>query len=178
MARDHARSFQTTAESAACVNMYAILTLRQITFCRMADGNMVWTRPEMLFGDRPPSSAAIDMLIWASNPHPQKQEGNRLHLLPLEIQNNILHYATPSLVSSARLGCILSVGSPFPWTEGGQNIQLQDRKRNRAAESPVESQIVFYDAMSGLSYRLEALPVKIRTVGLLKVALASTGGTS
>ncbi|KAH7174957.1 uncharacterized protein B0J16DRAFT_418354 [Fusarium flagelliforme] len=171
MASDHGRS---SAEPTASTNIYAILTLRQITLCKMMNGTLVWTRPETLFIEGLPAPGAIDMLIWATTPT-YKPEISRLHLLPLEIQDKILHYATSSSVSAGRLGCILSLGSTFPWTVDGKEVRLQERKRNRAAESPVESQIHFNGLMSGLSYRSESLPVRIRTINLPKSVQVEMG---
>jgi len=171
IAQDHSRS---CAEPAASTNIYAILTLRQITLCKMMNGKLVWTRSQTLLREGLPAPGAIDMLIWATTPT-YKPELSRLDLLPLEIQDKVLHYATHSSVSAGRLGCILSLGSAFPWTIDGKEVRLQERKRNRAAESPVESQIHFNGLMSGLSYRSESLPVRTRIINLPKSVQVQMG---
>jgi hypothetical protein len=117
----------------------------------------------MLFGASPPSLTALDMLIWASSTSTNEPEPSRMNSLPLEIQDRILHYAATSSVSAGKLDCILGLGSPFIWTEGGWKIIIQKRKRNRTAKSPVESQIVLDGVMSGLSYRQEPEPVTRHT---------------
>jgi hypothetical protein len=161
MARDHACSLPHFIENEASPATYAILSLRQITLCKMIHGKPVRARPEMLFGESP-SDTAIDMMIWASGTSTTEPVPSRIHSLPTEIQDNILYYAATSSVSAGRLGCILGLGSPFPWTESGLKINIQERKRNRTEESPVESYIMFNGMMSGLSYRREPMPSTIR----------------
>ncbi|KAM0187517.1 hypothetical protein ACHAPA_010548 [Fusarium lateritium] len=161
MARDHARSCPQLTDYEASVTTYAILTLRQITLCKMVHGEAVWMRPETLFGDSP-SDTAIDMIIWACDTSATEPDPSQIHSLPLEIQDNILYYAATSSVSAGRLGCILGLGSPFPWTESGLKIVIRERRRNRTEESPTESQIIFDGMMSGLSYAREPDPSTIR----------------
>ncbi|SPJ74108.1 uncharacterized protein FTOL_03838 [Fusarium torulosum] len=162
MARDHACSPPQSTELGASAATYAILSLRQIIICKMVHGKPVWTRPEMLFGESP-SDTAIDMMIWASDTSTTESGPSRIHSLPAEIQDNILYYTATSSVSAGKLGCILGLGSPFSWTESGLKIMIQERKRNRTEESPVESYITFNGMMSGLSYRREPMPSTIRS---------------
>ncbi|KAM0238414.1 hypothetical protein ACHAP5_008604 [Fusarium lateritium] len=161
MARDHARSYQQFNKPMASAVTYAVLSLRQITLCKMVRGQLVWTRPEILFGESP-SDTAIDMLVWASDTLTTEPVPSRIHSLPLEIQDNILYCAATSSVSAGRLGCILGLGSPFTWTESGLKIKIQERRRNRVEESPLESQIMIHGVMSGLSYKREPMPSTIR----------------
>ncbi|KAM0345803.1 hypothetical protein ACHAPU_006156 [Fusarium lateritium] len=157
MARDHAHSHPPLTNGVA---MYAILSLSQITLCKIVHGELTWTRPEVLLGEGA-SETAMDMLIWASNPSEMKPYSSLIHSLPVEIQDTILYYATTSSVSGARLGCTLGLGSPITWIEkGGQKIKTQKKYRKRKESTPVESQIVFYGVMSGLSYTRETLPMK------------------
>ncbi|WZH47252.1 uncharacterized protein QYS62_008396 [Fusarium acuminatum] len=157
MARDHACSRPQVAELEASPTTYAILSLRQITLCKITHGEPVWTRAETLFGENP-SVTAIDMMIWASDTSAAESGPSRIHSLPVEIQDNILYYAATSPVSSGRLGCTLGLGSPFTWTESGLKIEIQERKRHRGETSPVESYIMFNGIMSGLSYKREYEP--------------------
>jgi hypothetical protein len=161
MARDHAFNHPQLTDPEVSPATYVILTLRQITLCKMVHGEPVWTRPEMLFGESP-SDTAIDMMIWASDSSTTEFGPSQIHSLPAEIQDNILYYAAASSVLAGRLGCILGLGSPFPWTESGLKIMIQERKRNQTEESPVESYIMFNGMMSGLSYRREPMPSTIR----------------
>ncbi|CAJ0551382.1 Ff.00g113120.m01.CDS01 [Fusarium sp. VM40] len=154
MARDHARSLPQYTELEASPATYAILTLRQITLCKMVHGEALWTRPEILFGDSP-SDTAIDMMIWASDSSTTEPGPSRIHSLPVEIQDIILYYAASSSVSAGMLGCILDVGSPFPWNESGLKIEIQKRKRKWTENSPVEWYIMFHGIMSGISYKRE-----------------------
>jgi hypothetical protein len=155
--RDHARSCPLSKKPMVSVETYAILSLWQIALCKIVHGEAVWTRPEMLFGDSP-SDTAIDMMIWATDTSITEPGPSRIHSLPVEIQDNILFHAATSTVSAGRLGCILGLGSPFPWTESGLKIMIQERKGNRTEESPIESQIIFNGMVSGLSYRREPMP--------------------
>ncbi|KAF5671428.1 phosphoribosylaminoimidazole carboxylase [Fusarium heterosporum] len=154
--RDHVRGQPSLTNG---VTMYAILSLSQITLCKIVHGELVWTKPEMLLGESA-SKAAMDMLIWASSAT-TRPRSTRIHCLPVEIQDTILHYATTSPVSGARLGCILGLGSPFTWIgKGGQKIKVQEVFRKRKENTPVESRITFGSVMSGLSYKRETLPLK------------------
>lgn len=160
MARDHAYSRPQFTKPVVSSATYAILTLRQIVLCKMVDGEPVWTRPEILF-DKSPSNTAIDMMIWASDTSTAESRPSRIHSLPAEIQDKILYYTATSPVSVGRLGCTLGLGSPFLWNENGLKIEIQERKRNRTEESPVESYVMFSGIMSGLSYKREYGPQTI-----------------
>lgn len=160
MAQDHANSHPRFTEPDVSSAIYVILTLRHIVLSKMVDGEPVWTQPEILFGENP-SDTAVDMMIWASNTSTAESGPSRIHSLPAEIQDNILYYAATSPVSAGRLGCTLGLGSPFPWNESGLKIEIQERKRNRTENSPVESYIMFNGIMSGLSYKREYGPSTI-----------------
>lgn len=132
---------------------YVILTLRQIIICKAQGSEFAWTRSETLFGDGYISDAAIDMILWATNTTGTEPEPSAINSLPIEIQDRVLYYATTSFVASAKLGCKLGVGSSFPWVNSGLQIRLQEIKRHRGENSPVESQIHFAGVISGLSYK-------------------------
>ncbi|KAK9434808.1 hypothetical protein VB005_09593 [Metarhizium brunneum] len=140
-------------DSATAVRTYAILTLRHVILCKAQGSELTWTRSETLFGDGYTSDTAIDMILWAI--HTTEPQPSAINCLPVEIQDRILYYATTSVVASAKLGCTLGAGSPFPWVDGGLQLELQENKRHRTESSPVESQIYFGGVMSGLSYKRE-----------------------
>ncbi|CVK98652.1 uncharacterized protein FMAN_08521 [Fusarium mangiferae] len=102
---------------------YTILTLRQITCCKVYDGELVYTRPEPIFSDTPPSYSAIDLLLWASDFHQAEPQPRRLNYLPIEIQDRILRQASMSSVAAAKLSVELALGSPFSWAEQGRKIK-------------------------------------------------------
>ena len=163
---------------------YVILTIQHVVLCMMNGGTLVWTKPEALFnmptedtandliavksaqGDlrwkRPKptfprgflSEAGVEQMLWAVNWSRPDPSSNTLHLLPLEIQDRIIRYATSSPLASAMLGCELGLGSGFTWVdERGQKIGTEDAKRHRAETSPVESYILLNGSMSGLAYK-------------------------
>ncbi|KAI5462043.1 hypothetical protein BGZ63DRAFT_506852 [Mariannaea sp. PMI_226] len=142
-------------ESAGNGHVYVILSHRYVTLCKANGHEVVWTRPEPLFGDIPISDAAIDMILWANNTASTKSQPSAINFLPIEIQDRILYYATTSLVASAKLGCELGLGSPFSWTDRGVKIQVEVSKRHRSEFSPIESHISFDKVLSGLSYKRE-----------------------
>ncbi|RSL49416.1 hypothetical protein CEP54_012463, partial [Fusarium duplospermum] len=147
MVQRHAESRSQLKESTTSVVTYAILTLRQVTLCKAHESQVVWTRPEVLFGDNLASDTAINMILWATNTTMLEPQPSKLSRLPPEIQDKILYHATTSLVASAKLGCELGLGSPFSWVERGAKIRVQETKRHRFESSPVESQILFNGVM-------------------------------
>jgi hypothetical protein len=153
--RRHMNSSLSLGDSVTNVVTYTILTLRQVILCKVDENGLVWTRPETLFGDSPASDTAINMLLWAIHTSNTEKEPSLISRLPLEIQDRILHYARPSFVASAKLGCELGLGSPFFWDENGARIMVEHFKRHRFESSPVESHIAFNGLMSGLSYKRE-----------------------
>lgn len=152
MVRRHLNS-QTPKDPTPKVITYLILTLRYVVLCRAKGSGLEWTKAEVLFDDAiPTSTAAIEMIIWATSTEPPE---TTLNFLPVEIQDRILHYAAGSSVASAKLGCELGLGSPFSWTDGGVSIRVEVTKTHRFESSPVESQIFLNGIMSGLSYKRE-----------------------
>ncbi|KAF5604799.1 hypothetical protein FPCIR_651 [Fusarium pseudocircinatum] len=162
MIRQHMKNRASITDSAPSTTRYAILTLRQIIFCNVCDGEIVYTRPEPLFGDTPPSDSAIDLLLRASDLHQAEPTSCRLNYLPVEIQDRIIRQASASSVAAAKLGIELVLGPPFSWTEGRRKIRLEEVLRHRTEASPVESQIFFNGVMSGLSYKCEAAPMRFK----------------
>lgn len=141
MIRGHVETRATMTGTAT----YAILTLRQIACCKVYDGELVYTRPEPLFNDTPPSDSAIGLLLWASDLHQAEPKPCRLNHLPIEIQDRILRLSTASSVTAAKLGIELALGSPFSWAEQGRKIKLEEVLRHRTKASPVESQLFLMD---------------------------------
>ncbi|KAF2476818.1 uncharacterized protein BDR25DRAFT_390589 [Lindgomyces ingoldianus] len=146
----------TSLESIA-TNPYMILSIKHIMLCRATSPNVFeYTAPERLFNGNPdtepPSTLALDYLIWAVTPS-VRPNSTRLHLLPIEIQDNILKYVSAGSVAAAKIGCLLGVGSVFQWKDGVLNISLEETWTNRTPWSPVESQLWFSKSEIGLVYR-------------------------
>jgi hypothetical protein len=148
--RLHATSQSCLRDSTTEAVTYAVLTLREVVLCKAYGDGLFWTRPEKLFHHGPPSDAAIELILSASR---IRHQPLTINYLPIEVQDNILHHATVSLVAAAKLGCELGLGSPFSWVDRGIMIVIEDVKRHRGETSPVESHIMFNGVKSGLSYR-------------------------
>lgn len=159
MIRERMEKRKAMTNSTSSTTTYGILTIKHIVFCKVHDGDLVYTRPESLFGEIPLSGSAIDLLLWASDLHHAEPEPCRLNFLPIEIQDRILRHATTSTVAAAKRGIELALGSPCSWTERRRKIKLEEVLRHRTEASPVESQIFFNGVISGLSYKCEAAPM-------------------
>jgi hypothetical protein len=159
MIGEHMETRAAITDATTSITRCAISTLRQIICCKVYDGELVYTRPESLFGDVPPSDSAIDLILWASDIYQGDPKPSRLNYLPVEIQDRVLRQAATSSVAAAKLGIELSLGSPFSWAEQRRKIRLEETLRHRTETSPVESQICFNGTMSGLSYKREAAPM-------------------
>lgn len=147
---------------------YVILSVKHVMLC-YAEGSdrLYYTAPERLFngeyGTGPPSSLALDYLIWATasavatvlTPFQQLSghAQNTIRQLPVEVHDIILSHVSAGTVAAARIGCVLGIGTPFSWTDGPLDIVLEDRIRNRSPWSPVESQIWFDDVKVGIVYK-------------------------
>jgi hypothetical protein len=130
---------------------YMVLSVRHIVLCRVSPYQFEYTTPLLLLnGDQKPSSLALDYLIWATA---DEYPITRLHILPCELQNNILQHATIGPVAAARLGCVLGLGSPFVWKDCSMKISLEETYTNRTEWSPVESQLWFQESQVGIVYR-------------------------
>lgn len=152
MVRKHATSPESTA-----TNLYMILSIKHVMLCRATGPNVFeYTVPERLFNGNPdaepPSALALDYLIWAVTPS-VRPNSTRLHLLPIEVQDNILKFVSVGSVAAAKIGCLLSLGSVFQWKDGVFNISLEETWTNRTPWSPVESQLWFSKSKIGLVYR-------------------------
>jgi hypothetical protein len=157
MVQKHATSPESTA-----THPYMILSIKHIMLCRATGPNAFeYTAPERLFNGNPdaepPSTLALDYLIWAVTPS-VRPESTYLHLLPIETQDNILKYVFAGSVATAKIGCLLGLGSVFLWKDGVLNISLEETWTNRTPLSPVESQLWFSESetslvKTGLVYR-------------------------
>ena len=123
--------------------------------CINSEGKQAWKRSETSSDRASTSDTAIDMILWAINTPKARPLQNAITLFPVEIQDIVLHYAATSPIASAKLGCKLGLGSPFTWVDRHVKIRIEDGKRHRGENSPVESQIILNGAMSGLSYKRE-----------------------
>jgi hypothetical protein len=154
MVQSHANTQRSNGPSADDCSTYAILTLRQVVLCKAEGNQLKWTKPETLFNDDvPASNTAIDMILWATNTTGTEPPPTRLNVLPVEIQDRVLYFASISPVALGKLGRELGVGSTFPWRDQGEKIGVEGVKRNRTEASPVESRIVFNGVLCGLSYK-------------------------
>lgn len=154
MVRAHSSGGSHAEKSGRITSLYVVLSLRRVVLCRVEAKELVWTKPEVLYGEDNASDAAIRMLIWAVSLG-SMYFPTALNTLPVEIQDRIIYYGGVSFVASARLGCRLGLGSRFSWIERGSKIGLQEKKRNRTGCSPIESRILFHGVKSGLAYQRE-----------------------
>lgn len=130
---------------------YIILSVRHIILCHVDDEKLRYTQPEeLLNGTKRPSKRAVELLLSATHSEPPF---TRLHSLPLELQDRILGGVSLGPVEGARVGCMLDLGSPFAWKDGGREIEREEGHRNRTPWTPVESQIYFGGSFSGLAYK-------------------------
>ena len=147
--RDSA-SFETPCEDIT----YVVVSVREVFLYKACLGDLhppIYTRPEpLLNGVNIPSTEAIQYLLLMTDP---PNHGSRLHKLPIEVQDIILANLSRGPLESARLGCILSLGSTFTWQCFGNPVRLQNVLVTRAWAYPVESQIWFGDHISGLVYK-------------------------
>ncbi|KAF2762626.1 hypothetical protein EJ05DRAFT_506330 [Pseudovirgaria hyperparasitica] len=136
---------------------YIILSVKHIVLCRaIGPYELEHTAPQSLFNGNPdvapPSELALDYLLWALTPA-ISFINTPLLALPVEIQDIILGYAAVGPVAAARVGCILSLGTPYLWKHGPLDIKLEDIRMNRNPWSPVESQVWFSESEVGIVYR-------------------------
>lgn len=136
---------------------YMILSVKHIVLCRATGRNELdCTAPEPLFNGNhdvgPPSDLALDYLLWATAPAVSLIH-TPLSSLPIEIQDMILGYSAIGPIAAAKTGCLLSLGTPFLWKDGLEDINLEEHRRNRQPWSPVESQLWFQDSQVGITYR-------------------------
>jgi hypothetical protein len=138
---------------------YVILSVKHIVLCHSVDGDALeYTAPEPLFHGYSesslPSELALDYLTWAATIAATNRlpESNRLHQLPVEIQDEVLKYTSIGTVEAARMGCLLRIGSPFLWKDGSLKVTLEEMYRNRPPRMPVESELWFGEHQSGIVY--------------------------
>lgn len=153
--RRRVRYESSSPRNARCNSItYLILSVREIILYRTCFCNThspICTRPEPLFnGVDSPSKRALGYLLMAA---PPERQASPLHDLPVEIQDMILRNVSMGPVESARVGCMLSLGSVFKWERDGVPVRRQEVLTNRTWVLPVESQIWFDNCLSGLAYR-------------------------
>ncbi|KAK2748341.1 hypothetical protein FQN57_000999 [Myotisia sp. PD_48] len=137
-----------------CVSItYIVLSVREIFLfqtCHWPSHAGISTKPERLFNGIDSASeralAYLLMIVPQCTPSP-------LHALPLELQDMILCHASSGLVESARVGCAMSLGTPFRWKGYWGQIERQNVFVARTPETGVESQIWFDEYHSGLVYK-------------------------
>lgn len=140
---------------------YLLLSVRHMLVCHVdSAGTFSYTAPITLMdGLTLPSPSAINLLLQALSPSRPPPPRTPVHNLPVEIQDRILEFVSEGSFEAARLGCILGLGSPFPWMRAadwprqGGPVQLFISPSHRTEFSPVESKICFGDVFSGVSYR-------------------------
>lgn len=161
-AKKHTTSQQFTAANGTrdCARKrphYMILSVKHIMLCRAIGPNeLKHTAPEPIFngnhGVGPPSNLALDYLLWATAPAIGSIP-TPLRSLPIEVQDIILGYASVGPVASAKIGCLLSLGTPFLWKDGLLEIKLEEACRDRHRWLPVKSQLWFSESRVGITYR-------------------------
>ena len=135
---------------------YVILSVKQVVLCRTTDSKEIsFTAPEPLFngnyGVAPPSDLAPDYLLWSISPT-FFSATTRLHSLPLEIQDMVLHHVSTRPFEKAKLGCLLGIGSLFSWKHGPQELELHHYHGYRRPCTPVEFHLFFETDKVGVTY--------------------------
>ena len=139
---------------------YLLLSVRHMLVCHVdSTGTFLYTAPTTLMdGFTLPSPPAVNLLLQVLSPS-RRPPQIFVHKLPLEIQDRILEHVSEGTVEAARLGCVLSLGSPFAWIRAvdwprrSGPVELLISPSHRIESTPVESKIYFGDVFSGVSYR-------------------------
>ncbi|KAF1959408.1 hypothetical protein CC80DRAFT_406620, partial [Byssothecium circinans] len=155
MVQEHSKSH--TEGSLRQRERYMVLSVKHIMLCRATGPDKLeYTAPEPLFNGNhsvgPPSVLALDYLLWATASC-IPSISTPLQLLPIEIQDIILSYASAGTVAAARIGCLLGIGSPFLWMDGPLRVCLMETCTIRPVGVPVESQAWIDDKSVGIVYR-------------------------
>lgn len=130
---------------------YLILTVRELILYRINSEQESYTEPKQLFhGTSSPSEEAINLLLEASQSAATMAP---LRNLPVELQDAILVKVSAGPIESARMSCLLDVGSVFTWKCGKRNIEREEGRRSRTPWTPVESHICFGSCCSGVAYK-------------------------
>ena len=137
-----------------CVGItYMVLSVREIYLQKMCTCNehqSMRTKSEKLFdGVNPPSDRALEYLLTAASP---ERCDLPFHGLPVEVQNMILTHASSGPVESARIGCMLSLGTAFNWQIECRAMERLDARTSEPSPSLVGSRIWFDDKPSKLIY--------------------------
>lgn len=131
---------------------YLVLTVRELIFYDMSTEFERYTEPTRLFdGLHPPPEDAIELLLQACTPTSAPLAP--LSTLPVELQDAILDKISAGPIESARVGCLLNLGSVFAWKCGGRNIEREEGRPPRRPWTPVESHIMFGGYSSGVAYK-------------------------
>ncbi|EEP81147.1 predicted protein [Uncinocarpus reesii 1704] len=134
---------------------YLVLSVKELFMCTVCVQSLhgtLRTEPQpFLNGTDMPPRQSIGLAVSATAPSLQML---RLHLLPVEIQQLILSRVSLGPIEPARLGCMLSLGSPFRWLDGGRPIQRQEVLTTKPTKIPVESHIQFDGDHSGVAYKV------------------------
>ncbi|KAF1948553.1 hypothetical protein CC80DRAFT_431300, partial [Byssothecium circinans] len=135
---------------------YIILSVKHVMLCHATGpSSLKHTAPEPLFnGDydtAPPSELALNYLLWATA-SARPSISTPLQSLPVELQNIILDYVSVGTVETAKVGCLLGIGSTYSWKDGPLKVTLEKRHMIRHSRSPVESLVWFAEHKSGIVY--------------------------
>ena len=130
---------------------YLILSVREIVLYRIDSQDERYTKSERLFdGIHPPSDEAIKLLLEATQTITPTAP---ICKLPIELQDMILDKVSAGPIESAKVGCMLNIGSVFTWKSGDRDIEREEGRRFRTSCTPVESHIWFGNHSSGIAYK-------------------------
>jgi hypothetical protein len=130
---------------------YLILSVREFILYRISQKRPIYTKPTPLFdGTTPPSDEAIELLLQATQ---TSAPATPLSKLPTELQDMIIDKVSAGPIESARISCLLNIGSVFVWKCGNRNIEREEGRRCRTPWTPVESHIMFGGHPSGIAYK-------------------------
>ncbi|KAF2497955.1 hypothetical protein BU16DRAFT_525535, partial [Lophium mytilinum] len=127
---------------------YLLVSVQEVILCRINSDSERCSKTGRLFdGTNPPSEEAIDLILQATQ---KSLPATPIRYLPVELQDMILDRVSASPIESARIGCILNIGSDFAWKCGGRDIERVDGRETSTAL--LESHIRLGNRCSGIAY--------------------------
>ncbi|KAI9904358.1 hypothetical protein N3K66_000887 [Trichothecium roseum] len=148
MVQAHVNKKPEPGEVDVRLRTYIVISYRQVCLCRVRpnDVSLTWTKPRMFLINDNVSVNAINLLLWAL----YREDGQTV-----ETESNnqqAMEQANISPVSAAKMRCEAGIGSPFTWRDRNSEVVLEKVHKPRDQNTPIESQILFAGALSGLSY--------------------------
>ncbi|CAG5138862.1 uncharacterized protein ALTATR162_LOCUS454 [Alternaria atra] len=130
---------------------YLILSVHELIVYQINSHVERYTKAKRLFDNTGAfSPGAVDLLLKSTQ---HRAPTTCIDDLPIELQDMILDKIGVGPLERAKLGCNLQIGPVFKWKCDDRSIEREEGRRNRIAETPVESQIWFDGCFSGVAYK-------------------------